>query len=127
MANDSQFDEVRAESVLGYGGMIVRDGTGSPLPLAEALALALPHLLEKTDRLDDVVTLLLGALRESVAGEPDVRITALKGLAAVAERHALLHRRAEVQEAIAPFLAAPVSELRAAASAVLRALSGESS
>ena len=113
MATDSEFDEVSRDHVVGYGGLIVRDGKGLPLPEAMALEAALPNLLQNAQRVDDVVVLL---------EYPGLRLVALKGLGRLAHRHPVLPRRDDLERAISPMLTDSDADVRTAAAVATLAI-----
>jgi hypothetical protein len=103
----------------GWGGMIVRDGVGEPMPDEMALELALPEWAENVPDTGLVVDLCFTALRyDSVS----LRVVAMETLARVAARPEPLPRLDDVQREIQRALDGDDAHLRSAARATLAAI-----
>jgi hypothetical protein len=120
---NNEYDETSAETTIGYGGMVVRNGIGWPMPEAEAIAHAIPQWLEMVDDLDDVVALFLATLQSQ--GDA-ARIAVLNAFVHLAKHGCDLPRRKEVERAIRAALDDAELLVRAAATAALEALFGQS-
>ena len=113
------FDVTHTPVAYGWGGMIVRDGVGEPMPDEMALELALPRWAEEVPDTDLVVDLCLTALQyDSVT----LRIVAMETLAQVAARPEPLPRADEVRREIQRALDGDDPHLQSAARATLAAV-----
>jgi hypothetical protein len=113
------YDVTHTPVTYGWGGMIVRDGVGSPMPDEMALEFALPEWAENVPNTDLVVDLCFRALQyDSVS----LRVVALETLARVATRPEPLPRVAEVRREIQRALDGDDPHLRSAARATLAAV-----
>jgi hypothetical protein len=113
------YDVVHIPVAIGWGGMIVRDGVGSPMPEETALEHALPLWAEEVQDTSAVIALCLRALGH----EPvSLRVVALETLARVAARPEPLSRLAEVRREIRRALDDDDPRLRSAAWRTLIAL-----
>jgi hypothetical protein len=120
MSSDREFDEIFANVVLGYGGMIVEHGVGSTMPEHEAFTAVVPLLLERRDAVEDVVVLCLAALHSQ---ESEVSLVALKAFIHLAQRSSsALPRREEVVRAIEPLLKHADPILSSAAATALQSV-----
>lgn len=117
--SSDDFDVTYTPVAYGWGGMIVKDGVGSPMPDEMAIEFALPHWAEKVPDTDLVVDLCFRAFRyDSVS----LRVVALETLARVAARPEPLPRLEEVRREVRRALDADDERLRAVAGATLAAI-----
>jgi hypothetical protein len=108
-----EFDEVFADTALGWGGIVVGpDGVGHPIDEADALARAMAAWVDAPEHLDSAVALCLTAIDRP---EPHVRYAALTFFAEVWRRYGNIGRRNEVTRAIRRRLQDPDPEVRASA------------
>jgi len=113
------FDVTHTPVAYGWGGMIVRDGVGEPMPDEMVIELALPHWAEVVPDTDLVVDLCFRALGyESVS----LRVVALETLARVAARPEPLPRLDEVRRELQRALEGDDPRLQSAARAALAAI-----
>jgi len=117
--SDDDYDFTHTPVAYGWGGIIVRDGVGEPMPDELALELALPHWAENVPDTELVVDLCFRALEYELVS---VRVVALETLARVAARPEPLPRGDEVQRQIRRALADDDPVLRHAARATLAAV-----
>jgi hypothetical protein len=114
-----EFDVTHTRVAFGWGGMIVRNGVGSPMPDDMALELALPQWAEEVPDTDAVVDLCFRALQyDSVS----LRAVALETLARVAARPEPLPRLNEVRGEIQRALDGDDPRLQSTARATLAAV-----
>ena len=114
-----EYDDTYTPVAYGWGGMIVRDGVGSPMPDEMALEFALPQWAEEVPETGLVVDLCFRALEyESVS----LRMIVLETLAKLAARPEPLPRLAEVRREIQCALHADDPRLRSAARETLAAV-----
>jgi hypothetical protein len=122
MSEDRGPDDYEATHIpvaYGWGGMVVRDGVGSPMPDEMALESVLPHWAEKVPDTELVVDLCFRALRyDSV----NTRVVALETLAKVAARPEPLPQLEEVRREIQRALGGDDPGLQSAARATLAAV-----
>ncbi|HEY0151327.1 MAG TPA: hypothetical protein VGB92_04975 [Longimicrobium sp.] len=119
MAEDRRpddFDLTHTPVAFGWGGMIVRDGFGEPMPDEMALELALPHWAEEVPDTHLVVDLCVRALAYDSLS---LRVVALETLARVAARPEPLPRLGEVRSEIQRALDSDDPRLQSAARAAL--------
>ncbi|CAA9353225.1 MAG: hypothetical protein AVDCRST_MAG89-3258 [uncultured Gemmatimonadetes bacterium] len=103
----------------GWGGIIMRDGVGWPMPEEMALELALPRWAEEVPDTDSVVDLCFRALQHDSVS---LQVVALETLAQAAARPEPLPRLAEVRRAIQRVLDSDDPRLRAAGEAARAAV-----
>ncbi|HEX8673295.1 MAG TPA: hypothetical protein VF710_15480 [Longimicrobium sp.] len=103
----------------GWGGMIVQDGVGEPMPNEMALEFALPEWAENVPDSGLVVDLCFTALRY---GSVSLRVVALETLARVATRPEPLPQLDAVRREIQRALHGDDPRLRSAARATLAAV-----
>jgi hypothetical protein len=100
MSEDCGRDDYEATHIpvaYGWGGMVVRDGVGSPMPDEMALESVLPAWAEMVPDTELVVDLCFRALRYD---STNVRVVALETLAKVAARPEPLPQLEEVRREI---------------------------
>jgi len=113
------FDVTHTPVAYGWGGMIVRDGVGEPMPDEMALEFALPDWADNVPDSDLVVDLCFRALQyDSVS----LRVVALETLARVATRPEPLPRLDDVRREIQRALDGDDPRLQSAARATLAAI-----
>ena len=113
------YDVTYTPVAYGWGGMIVKDGVGSPMPDEMAIEFALQDWVETVPDTDLVVDLCLRGLQyDSVT----VRVAALESVARVAARPEPLPRIAEVRREIGRALESDDPRLQSAARATLAAV-----
>lgn len=115
--NDTDVTETPV--AFGWGGLIVRDGVGWPMPDEMALKIALPQWVEEVRDSEAVVVLCFRALQYDSAS---LRVVALETLARVAARPEPLPRLAEIRREIQRVLDGANPRLRSAARATLAAI-----
>jgi hypothetical protein len=113
------YDVTHTPVAYGWGGTIVRDGVGEPMPDEIALEFALPEWAENVPETHLVVELCFQALQYDSAS---LRVVALKTFARVATRPVPLPRLDEVRREIQRALYADDPRLRSAARATLAAV-----
>lgn len=112
-------DVTHTPVAFGWGGIIVRNGVGSPMPDEMALEVTLPRWAEEVPDTDVVVDLCFRALEcDSV----NLRVVALETLARVAARPEPLPRLTEVRGEIQRALDGDDPRLQSAARATLAAV-----
>lgn len=110
------FDVTHTPVAYGWGGMIVRDGVGEPMPDEMALETALPHWAEEVPDTELVVDLCFRALEDDLVS---LRVVALETLARVAARPEPLPRLDEIRREIQRALDDDDPRLQTAARAAL--------
>ncbi|HEX8362592.1 MAG TPA: hypothetical protein VF613_20900 [Longimicrobium sp.] len=122
MSNDlgpDDYDVTHTPVAYGWGGMIVRDGVGSPMPDEMALEIALPQWAEEVPDTGLVVDLWFRALQQHSV---NLRVLALETLAQLLARPEPLPRLAEARREIQRFLSVDDPRLRSAARTALAAV-----
>ena len=88
--DDGDWDYAFTEETIGIGGLVVRDGVGTPVSPSEALQWTIDYAHDVA-LLDEAVRLCLFALSTN---DPELILVALRGLVALSARHeALPHRQ----------------------------------
>jgi hypothetical protein len=89
--DDGDWDYTFIEETIGIGGMLVRDGVGTPVSTSEALQWTIDDPRDVTS-LDQVMRNCLFALSSN---DPEMILVALRGIVALRADHAALpHREA---------------------------------